>query len=541
VTMGCLTAEQKDWFILNRDEPPKRDTTEDEELTSRLTSAASSKSCARLDLSELKIVDSDLPRILDVVEASFGAIDMLDLSSNHISVDGVTKYILPFLKDLTSVFRLSLAHNKDINKDIADDVLDAVLAVPAYIGLTMDCRGTGFQGRAIQKLLNPSPEVADAGLMITKERTRTAAMEATFDAAQATLQEKWATQVDTAVPWPTKGALPVVESATFFLEGDTVSDATAELNALLRKRGKDFTQGASIKETFTNAAAKQSQRLVIKKGPNKVEVTDMETKVVDLTELFDSDYGVENDIKNLLQKGPCDKFPATGKTAEQEQKELRAYLAAAAKCQYDHASGAKFAWPRKQGLPHGAGSGQLIAHFSYLGYSIRPRHHDDFGLEVAIPDSKEVAGTKMTLHEAVMSGKIKIEAASGKSYGQHALHLKLENTTADTLNITVEAGTIFQHGSWVHRQNLMIGRTVHLTLELGQTLDKKLGAFCMNLSCSCAEDDPMMLTAFKLKDRSLLQSQGKVWDFFEGIFASHRAEAGFPDGAKKKGKKGKKK
>jgi len=81
---------------------------------------------------------------------------------------------------------------------------------------------------------------------------------------------------------------------------------------------------------------------------------------------------------------------------------------------------------------------------------------------------------------------------------------------------------------------------VHIDLQPGQSKEQKLGAFCMNETCCCADDDPMALTALQLKDTSLLRSQGQVWDYFEGLFAKYREEAGFAAGGKKKAGKNKK-
>jgi len=82
---------------------------------------------------------------------------------------------------------------------------------------------------------------------------------------------------------------------------------------------------------------------------------------------------------------------------------------------------------------------------------------------------------------------------------------------------------------------------VKFELKVGETQEKKLGAFCMNLSCSCAAGEPMALTALLCEDKEMLQSQGKVWDHFEGLFAQYKKEAGFDEAPKKAGKGKKKK
>merc|ERR1712129_358810 len=128
----------------------------------------------------------------------------------------------------------------------------------------------------------------------------------------------------------------------------------------------------------------------------------------------------------------------------------------------------------------------------------------------------------------------------GRGHGRGALTLQLENVSDRPLHVVVPAGTIFQHVSWVHRQNLLVGRNVCVDLQPGESKTENLGAYCMNLTCSCSNGEPMELTAFCFEDVDVLQSQGKVWDHFEAAFSRLRAQNGFPDQVKKK-KKGKKK
>jgi len=215
-------------------------------------------------------------------------------------------------------------------------------------------------------------------------------------------------------------------------------------------------------------------------------------------------------------------------------KSVRSYLAKAAKDRYDR--GDQAVWKK---LPKNCGSGQLIAHLSYICKSATLRGCADFTLRQWQPAEGEPGGM-LSLHDAVAQEALRIVACSGNEFGAGAATLKLQNLRDEELEIFVPAGSILQHANWVHLQNLLIGRGVHLVFQPGQTRECKLGAMCMNLSCQCSEGQAMQLTSFLLQDTHILESQGKVWDHFEALFARFREEAGFPDGAKKKGK-GKKK
>eukprot|EP00443_Scrippsiella_acuminata_P069250 CAMPEP_0115413958 /NCGR_PEP_ID=MMETSP0271-20121206/22340_1 /TAXON_ID=71861 /ORGANISM="Scrippsiella trochoidea, Strain CCMP3099" /LENGTH=754 /DNA_ID=CAMNT_0002838257 /DNA_START=9 /DNA_END=2273 /DNA_ORIENTATION=- len=468
VRFGCLTEEQAAWLRKNRRCAPARTEEEEEELGRRLATAAAGKFVGLLDLSELKVVDADLPRILDAVESAFEDVTALSLGVNYITEDGVIEHIVPFLGRLTSHFRLDLRQNSDINNFAEGPLLEVFGAAPESLGLSVDLRGTGVGGDAMLKLLNQTPEAADAIRLADRERKKAAEQAATYQAQQAAISERWKDEVDAPVAF----------------DG---SAGTAFDNAV------DLATGIGL------ASASFST------------------------------------------------FPV-GK--QDQLKEIRASLARAARMAYDHAAGGLLAWEPPSGsdsgrgpAPENCGTGQFIAHFSYLSYAVQPRSHEDFGLRLRSKGEQLGAGRAkkgaIGLHAAAENGAVRVAAASGKSYGRDAVKLRLESRSDKPLCIAVVAGTIFQHISWIHRQNLLVGRTVHIYLQPGESQEHKIGAFCMNLSCACSNEDPMELTALELKDTSILQGQGKVWDFFEGLFSKYRAEAGFPDGAKK-GKKGKK-
>lgn len=447
VRFGCVSESTAAWLRLNRRRAPARSVEEEETVTRRLAAASAGKSEGLLDLSELKVVDADLPRVLEAVEESLDGVTALVLAENYITEDGVANHLVPFVVRLNTTFRIDIRGNEDINADAEGPLLNALASLPAHLGLRIDARGTRLGGEAILQLLNQSDRATEAVLAAAQERKRTSTMCADFEAKQPDLLSRWAPEVDSL-------ALP---------------------------------------SAHHNVATAQA---------------------------------------------PFQKFPV-GDT--QKLKELRAYLAAACWQIYDRKDGEHFSWSGDQ--PGFCGTGQLLAHFSYLSCAVTPRGHNDFGLRVRrkgeLLATKFVGYGEVGLHSVVENGVVGITAVSGKSYGHNALTLRLQNLSEVSLCVTVPAGTIFQHISWIHRQNLLVGRTAHFHLQPGECSEKKLGAFCMNMSCACAAGDPMQLTALFFEDSQTLNSQGKVWDYFEGLFRRYREEAGVPDNAK--GGKAKKK
>jgi len=295
-------------------------------------------------------------------------------------------------------------------------------------------------------------------------------------------------------------------------------------------------------ETLLNVT-KETQEAVRQTVENRRKTAEMSAAFDAAQQELESRWAEQRDppVTSEAEEAPAEKAPSAfakfpdGKI--EQLKELRAELASKASRLYDRAGGYRFEWGNAGGRPpQNCGSGQFMAHFSYLAYSVELRPPSDFTLRLR--KQKEAFGGPLGLHTAVEKGTVLIEAASGKSYGRDALTLKLRNTTSAKLSVAVPAGAIFEHISWIHHQNLLVGRTVHFHLEPGEVKEQRLGAHCMNQSCACADHDSMYLTSLVCEDEKLLQSQAVVWQHFEGLFDKYKDEAGF--GKKKKGGKKKK-
>eukprot|EP00929_Paragymnodinium_shiwhaense_P000471 TRINITY_DN100710_c0_g1_i1.p1 TRINITY_DN100710_c0_g1~~TRINITY_DN100710_c0_g1_i1.p1 ORF type:complete len:778 (-),score=210.83 TRINITY_DN100710_c0_g1_i1:440-2773(-) len=244
---------------------------------------------------------------------------------------------------------------------------------------------------------------------------------------------------------------------------------------------------------------------------------------------------------------PYKKFPE-GKS--EELKTVRWYLASSARRMYDRSRSGVFPWNDSDALqkkekkqhraPPGCGTGQFMAHFSYLGYQLEVCKPEDVGLRLR-QKGEATAGTPdghIGVHEAVEKGFVAMSSAAGKGYGRDCVTVTLKNLTSKPLKVYIRSGSIFGHVGWVHHQNLLVRRDRVFNLQAGEPQTQKIGAHCMNVTCDCADKDPMSLTSLFFEDKEIMKSQAKVWDFFEERFEELRLKAGFK---KKKGKKGKKK
>uniref|UniRef100_A0A7S4SUG8 Uncharacterized protein n=1 Tax=Alexandrium monilatum TaxID=311494 RepID=A0A7S4SUG8_9DINO len=179
--------------------------------------------------------------------------------------------------------------------------------------------------------------------------------------------------------------------------------------------------------------------------------------------------------------------------------------------------------------PPQVASGQLIAHFTYLCHGAQlkggeePVAHGYFGLKSQRVEPRPGPAKGQDLHQALASGQVQLVKATGTSFGKGSLQLALKNEAVQDVSPVVRSGTIFQHVDWKHKQNLMVMVDSRIELLMGTTVEKKLAAYCMNLSCACSSGQPMQLTEFYY-DGKALECQGWVWDHFQGKFGS------WPDG-----------
>jgi hypothetical protein len=463
VRFACVDDDEYKWLRLNRRKAEERSEEENEELENRLSKFTGNARSTVLEVSDLKIVDSDLPLVVDALTRGFDRAHSLVASGNYITEDGVNEYLVPFLASVGATFRLDLRNNPDLGVAVEAPLIRVLSSLPKEWGCSVDARGTKLRGTGLTKLLNQGPWTDNAAMDMAKQRDKVKEMCDEHEGKQAEIVNRWKEEFDDNPP-------PI----------------------------EDETLGG--------------------------------------------------------ESTPFPKFPAGDK---EKLKTMRAHLSIAAHKLYDHQQGPKNTWARylREGAskdsdcPPLCGSAQIMAHLSYHSCSQQPREPDDYGLRLRpkgenltgplvaelADDSAEGKAEKMGLHYAVECGKVTIKSASGKGYGSGSLTLELQNATDQPLNIIVPAGAVFEQTRWVHRHNLLVGRTLQVQLEAGETKELKIGAYSMNQQCSSSSDDPMQLTSLLFENKEVLESQAKVWTHFEETFTKHMEEAGF--GGKKKGKK----
>jgi len=174
--------------------------------------------------------------------------------------------------------------------------------------------------------------------------------------------------------------------------------------------------------------------------------------------------------------------------------------------------------------PAHVASGQIVAHFTFLCYNWvlpsepKPEPLERFGLKRLADAPRPRPRWGPSLHEALAGGKLQIEGAKGRSFGAESLELRLRNEGAEELTVIVQHGTIFQHVDWQHRQNLLVAMDYRLVIPAGGAAEKKMHAYCMNLSCACSCGNPMSLTELYFDDEEATSSQSAVWDHFQRSF-----------------------
>lgn len=175
--------------------------------------------------------------------------------------------------------------------------------------------------------------------------------------------------------------------------------------------------------------------------------------------------------------------------------------------------------------PNNVASGQLMAHFTYLSLSCMLKGDDAlkqpsrFGLKSAIKNTRPKPRNGLDLWAVLSNRKVELVSASGSGFGLDSVEIKLQSHVNEELQIVVPRGVIFQHEDWNHRQNLMVAMDYIITLPARLSVNKKLMAFCMNVTCACSCGNPMNLTEFYFDDSAVLESQGLVWDHFEQSFS----------------------
>jgi hypothetical protein len=178
-------------------------------------------------------------------------------------------------------------------------------------------------------------------------------------------------------------------------------------------------------------------------------------------------------------------------------------------------------------LPKGIGSGQIIAHFTFITMDLQAKMGaallppSRFGLKALSEAPRPKPRLGYDLHEALFAGKVEIEEATGTSFGVDAMTLQLRSMASEPIQVAIRRGTIFQQVDWVHKQNLLIAIDYMLTIPPGGVAAKVMMAYCMNVTCSCSAGENMELTEFYFDTSHVLDSQGNVWDHFESCFG-HR-------------------
>lgn len=644
---GCVTAEQAAKLRLGRRDAPPR-SPEAEAALSRLLErlAGGEIQTGTLDMSDMLIVDADLPRILEAVEDGGVPISCLQLANNYLSEDSVIANLVPFMARRWQPFRVGLAGNLDISAEAEGPLLSAV---PLDRGCGVDARGTKLSEHAIAVLMNNTDEAAAAMREAAQEQEKCQQRVLEYDSQQAARIQQWAAEVDPVVardyrrdePWPepveatadatAPGAgtdTPVMElgEAARRLEAATASLSREDIRPLFLA-GQDRKSNRKLPDHLE--AIMRMVGLILNNGDRtkhdwvlmhrdktgfsyfsniELETIWLEFRVESMPEQrggpvlstlqtcrddvsvylsnlgrqpkaeFERQFGsivewlncVIEYLVSAMAEGRYQEACAVDTEAEKEnpleessEEEvlpsgddevyplnkpdslmlLRRRLQKAAIAMYDRTGGEGFAWASTQRPAH-CGTGQLMAHFTYLSWGTTLMMPEEFGFRVREPAESIPDWSGLTLHQAVEQ-RLVLLAVNGRSYQANALTLKIRSLQKHgPLRLGIPAGTIFQHVAWVHKQNLMTKSWKEVTCMPGEDAVVKLFGFCMNADCSCSSGEDMYLTSLMFEDHQILErGQRAVWDHFQGIIQGFRDRTGLASmkKVKKGGKKGKRK
>jgi len=273
--------------------------------------------------------------------------------------------------------------------------------------------------------------------------------------------------------------------------------------------GSDLDKGNSV--LYSHRLIGFMVYLGVRATPDEVAVVQEEREEMEADEAQRIERQRRMEEERLAQEA---KERAEWEALHKERVEARNNLTKKARKEYDG----------DRQLPKGVTSGQIMAHFTYLCLQMEANLTSPlqlpsyFGLKVLSTAPRPKPRRGYDLHEALFTGKVLIEEACGRSFGKGALSLTLRSQASESIEVAVRRGTIFQHTDWVHKQNLMVGIDYLVTLPAGGVELKVMMAYCMNSSCSCSSGETMELTEFYVDASHVLDSQGNVWDHFQGCF-----------------------
>jgi len=497
------------------------------------------------------VYDNDLPEILEAV-AEGGIEQLLLRSTARISLEGLEDIISVLDRGVGELWYVDISNCPAV-LEVGNELLDMF---PYGKGCSMETSGCGLDPDDVAKLRNQTKHAESQQRRRAQERERTHAMCANYLEQQEML-EAYADQHRTG-PGP-----PVLQEPCYHPkrwikapDGQTRQEHTAyqqsNSKGVVYKPDNLFhmldRNGVLIRFNYETHEFLQHQRTTMFElfGVEDIEGEDRVEMSAGLPPLYKSAFYSDDNSWNCLigfmvwidGLPPKHAVEAHRERVEEQARLLREEEARKQR-EYENK------WARNQKrfmqltedcarihdggqLQPNMGSGQIIAHFTYLcakgTWDMRekppkPKLPTDFGLKDASTVPRPRPRHGYDFYAAVAEGAVVIESVTGCGFLAKSITLQVMNATDEELHVTVQRGTIFQHITWEHRQNLMIELDYVLKLGPGMSVTKQMSAYCMNLSCACSSGNPMALTKFYLDDDcDVLEGQGRVWDYFEGCF-----------------------
>eukprot|EP00933_Yihiella_yeosuensis_P011371 TRINITY_DN11862_c1_g6_i1.p1 TRINITY_DN11862_c1_g6~~TRINITY_DN11862_c1_g6_i1.p1 ORF type:complete len:1129 (-),score=239.47 TRINITY_DN11862_c1_g6_i1:167-3553(-) len=511
------------------------------------------------------VCDTDLPEILEAVAE--GGIVQLLLGAADLTANGIRELLAFLPLAQCKVRHVDLTGCKAV-REVESDLLSKV---PLAKGFSVEAENCGLSSSTVTKLRNEGQEREDARRAVLEQKRKTAAAVAAYMAKQKVLEELCEELAPRDTPpeptapychpkmWQPGREGYAKASYNEFLQAGNQSGLTGRYSI----KGRDGT--INMDEDEYRVLNVMRDRMLEEWG---IEIPEPEEAEGEAPAAGDGEVEAEEDDDDGEDYGPPPfKFsesrrfgqadvplpeafaaifgsdPADvrqsnhllgfmlweGVTADDEKvqalkRERKAWEAkwfAEQNRLKIAADSAAAAYDATQ-MPGGVGSGQLVAHFSYLcqPYGLEPialKQPSHFGFKRVSETPRPNPAKGSDLFSAIAAEKVILEFASGQGFGLDAINMKLRNPGIVTILVAVRRGTIFQHVTWEHRQNLMVSMDYVVEIAPGASVLKSFSAHCMNLNCACSSGNPMALTEFYIDNDAIIGEQVDVWDHFNKV------------------------
>lgn len=485
----------------------------------------------------LTVTDEDLAEVMEAVAE--GGVEELLLGAARISETGLRE-LISFLRDSPCRLRhIDLAGCPAV----ATLGVELVNTFPFTKGCSLETENCGLHEDTVERLRNQTIDAQEALQLVAAERQRSTEAVSVYMQEQEALEDAAAEYCARDAPPPPPPRLchplkwrsgiekPALVSYQEFLKinptGLAPSPSSRMASVITNQAGRRITLDSDKRQ----ALLQMLQRMLQEFGCELQELNDDNLSTgKQLPSAFLEAFGPfmkeawgmmlykQDKLLGFMLWEGVEPGPDASASVRRDREEWTAHWKAAQDRFQQMSDQAK----KAHDVGHTAvASGQLIAHLSYLS---QPENKNEikppsfFNLKKVSEGKRPPLRFGEDLHQALADNLVAIVSTTGGNFGIDSLRIELTCLAPESVTINLRRGTIFQHRSWAHRQNLILGIDYTIEVPAGSTVVKQMHGYCLNRTCAPPTNSPMDLTDFYLDDDAVLASQALVWDHFEGIF-----------------------